>query len=553
MRPLRRRRASWPDAQELVQTNRTPLGARAALDGDVDGAIALGCQSWCQALGLSQGWIALVDEVTQSLSVAASVGISAPPEVAGGYPLLAAAVSTLALWKGEAMLAREPGEWATLANGPLIVAPLLGPEVQLGVIVGVPATAEVTPSHLALATEVASRIALGILAARKVADVVDVLGARIRELEAQVQAGQRHRRLADEASELLRRGSARLHAIIDRIPQGLVIVRAPDGVLALANPVATGILGLDRDGRATRPVLTAAGLPYPPEQSPLARALRGEICSGEEIQVEVGPGRRTALLVSAAPLLGTDGQVEEAVLVFQDITPLKEVDRLKSEIISLVSHELRTPLHHIKGFTSTLLTPELVLDEATRQDLLESIDAETVRLIHMVTDLLDLARLEAGAAERAEKTAVSPSVLLPGAIRRFQTVANSPEVVLRVAEDLPPVAVDRARIERVLINLLGNAVKFSQAGQSIDVEATPGESDLLVKVIDHGSGVRPDERERIFERFFRGAGARGGTGLGLNICKSIVEAHGGSIWVEDTPGGGATFAFTLPWATGEAA
>src|SRR5262249_11684310 len=119
-------------------------------------------------------------------------------------------------------------------------------------------------------------------------------------------------------------------------------------------------------------------------------------------------------------------------------------------------------------------------------------------------------------------------------------------VEVAVAADLAPVPVDRGRIERVLVNLLGNAAKFSRPGGPIDVSAADAGAELTVRVADHGRGIAPEDRERVFERFYRGPGVASGTGLGLSICRTIVEAHGGRIWVEETPGGGATLAFSLP-------
>lgn len=526
----------------------------AVLEGDPDLCLALGCRYWASALGLERAWVGLIDAAATRLVGAAAVGVADSAVRECQIELSSAPASRHAMAAGLAVAREEPAEWRCLSAGPVIVAPLVGGDGVLGVLAGewAGAAREVGGELLSLASVVAEQVTLGVLAARRVAADSESVGAvesRIRQLEGQLSTWQRGQRLAEEASRLLRHSASRLHAIIDHIPHGLLIVRAPDGVVVLANPAASALLGLDHPGAQSHRLLARDGSAYPDGWLPIRGALGGEVDPPEEVIAEAPDGRRRNLLASAAPLFDADGQVAEVVVVFQDVTRLKEVDRLKSEIISLVSHELRTPLHHIKGFTSTLLTPELTLDEATRQDLLESIEQETNRLILMVTDLLDLARIEAGAIDQGEKTWSEPIDLVRGALRRFESLARGRIVEVVVPADLRAVKVDHGRIERVLINLLGNAVKFSPKGGRIVISAEAADAGLILRVIDRGRGVEPEERERIFERFYRGAGApRGSVGLGLSICKTIVEAHGGRIWVEDTPGGGATLAFSLPWA-----
>lgn len=531
---------------------RSRMLLQAAQAGDVERCWELCLKSWAVELDLGRVWGARLAAGLLECRPAADDPHWDPLRIAPD-----AAPLTREVWStGIATVSEDPHEWDDLTDEAIIIAPIVGPDGPLGVLIGEWIGRDVTASQLSLATLAAEHVALSLTMAERAASdaqIVSLLGQRVEQLDALVSRDQRKKRMADEASDILRRSTHRLHAVIDQLPQALVIARAPDGQVTLANPVASQMLGAQPGQRLTVALRAPDGAPLPVDRLPLDRALRGEVCSPEEVVVTSG-GRPRHLLLTATPVPTNNKHVEEALLVAQDITPLKEIDRLKSEIISLVSHELRTPLHHIKGFSSTLLTPELVLDEATRQDLLQSIDEETNRLIHMVTDLLDLARLEAGAVERAEKQQVEPIALLEQAVERFRGLNRDSLVEIRVTTPLTTLAVDRDRIERVVINLLANAVKVQPENVPILITAedckSTGEvtkaSGLLVRVIDRGPGVPLDERERVFERFYRGRNAVGsGVGLGLSICKAIVEGHGGKIWVEETPGGGASFAFCL--------
>ena len=243
-----------------------------------------------------------------------------------------------------------------------------------------------------------------------------------------------------------------------------------------------------------------------------------------------------------------EGRIAGVIHVIHDLSEYKELERLKDEFLSLVSHELRTPLHHIKGFASTLLQPDVTWDPETQRDFLESINQEVDRLTDLVDKILHLSRLRSGTLPMQKQWWAVEDVL-QGALQHCRCLLQR-EIALDVPEQLPPAWMDGREVETVLRNLLENAAKFSPPERPIvlGVRHRPEEGLLHFWVQDQGPGIPPEEQERIFEHFYRGRGQRHspGTGLGLAICKRIVEAHGGRIWVESAPGKGACFHFVLP-------
>ncbi|MCC7371099.1 MAG: hypothetical protein IT306_21975 [Chloroflexi bacterium] len=218
------------------------------------------------------------------------------------------------------------------------------------------------------------------------------------------------------------------------------------------------------------------------------------------------------------------------------------------ELFSILSHELRAPLTTIKGSSRTLLRHFGVLEPAAARQMLADIDQEADRLHRLIDNLLQLARVGAGAsALKTEPTSLD--VLIRKVVADQTPRAGSRRLRVRVPADLPRAEVDPVRIEQVLRNLIDNAVKFSPDGGTIDVTATTQGTLLAIAVKDDGPGVPPEYHQRVFERFFRVEREHGtvaGAGLGLAICRRFVELHGGAIELDSRPGQGATFRFTLP-------
>jgi signal transduction histidine kinase len=228
---------------------------------------------------------------------------------------------------------------------------------------------------------------------------------------------------------------------------------------------------------------------------------------------------------------------------------LAELDRLKSDFVSMVSHELRTPLGLIKGYVGTLLRRDAPLDEATREEFLQVIDEETDRLTELVTNLLDMSRIEAGTL-RVDRQPTQLQRLLADCAERLRAREPARSLDVDVPEGLPTVLADERRIAQVVDNLLTNATRYSPEGTPIVLGAHAENGWVEVRVVDQGMGIPTDKQEQVFEKFFRvdSSDTRrfAGTGLGLAICRGIVQAHGGTIRVESEPGRGSRFAFNLP-------
>lgn len=229
-----------------------------------------------------------------------------------------------------------------------------------------------------------------------------------------------------------------------------------------------------------------------------------------------------------------------------------ETERLRSSLLSAVSHELRTPLSVITGAASTLLDGDHSLTPTLRRELLDSIVSEAGHLNRLVANLLDMTRLEAGAIQ-VHKQWQSIEEILGAAIRRLPQPLSRHPLTTDIPADLPFAPMDDLLIEQVLINLLENAAKNSPEGSPIEVSARSADGLLVVEVADRGPGFAQEDLERAFEKFYRGAGTSRtvGAGLGLTICRGIVELHGGQISAHNRSGGGAVLRFTLPLAAAE--
>jgi two-component system sensor histidine kinase KdpD len=226
-------------------------------------------------------------------------------------------------------------------------------------------------------------------------------------------------------------------------------------------------------------------------------------------------------------------------------------NELRLRFLAMISHELRTPLTSIKGFATTLLADDVTWDTETQRDFIRIIDTEADKLTDMIDQLLDLSRMEAGTL-RVEIRPTSPGDIIAAALQQLQTIAPQHHLNAEIPNDLPPVHADRQRIAQVLTNLVGNAAKYSPPGTAITVTAVRDGAGVRVSVADQGPGISPGDLPYMFEAFRRGSDRRTrqakGAGLGLAICKGIVEAHGGRIWMQAQEGPGTVVSFTLPVA-----
>jgi two-component system sensor histidine kinase KdpD len=221
-----------------------------------------------------------------------------------------------------------------------------------------------------------------------------------------------------------------------------------------------------------------------------------------------------------------------------------EAERVRNALLSAVSHDLRTPLTAITGAASAALDHDTRLDGTTRRELLESIRDEAERLNRLVNNLLDVTRLESGSLQLRREW-IPLEEVVGVALARLAGPLRDRKVTTRLPEDLPPVHVDGLLLGQVFINLLENAAKHTPAGQPVEIEAHREGDQVVVEVADRGPGLPGGDERRIFDKFY-GGGVTAGAGLGLTICRAIVEAHGGRIWAENRLGGGAVFRFSAP-------
>ena len=277
-----------------------------------------------------------------------------------------------------------------------------------------------------------------------------------------------------------------------------------------------------------------------------------ETLRAEELVLTVPDGRSIAVLVNVSPMRTEAGEVESVVVTLQDLAPLQELERLRAEFLAMVSHELRTPLTSVKGSVTSLLDPASGLNPSEMTQFLRIIDAQTDRMRRLISDLLDVARIETGELPVSPEPA-DLAVLAREASNAFRSGGGRHAVLLELEPELPWVMADRLRLVQVLGNLINNAARNSPESSPIRVSAVGEGIQVAVSVSDEGRGIPAESLPHLFRKFSRlGGDDQGGdTGLGLAICKGIVEAHGGRIRAESGgPGLGATFTFTIPAVEG---
>ena len=365
------------------------------------------------------------------------------------------------------------------------------------------------------------------------------------------------RRMRDE-----RRARADLETLVETSPVGVALFDAPSGRLVSLNRearrIVDGVREPDQSPDELLGVLSyrrADGRTYPAGELLLARALSsGETLRAEEITLEAPDGRRASVIVNATPIRTADGPVESVVVTLQDLAPLEELARMRTDFLGMVSHELRVPLSSIRGSATTLITAEHSLDPAAASQFYRIIDQQAGQMEALITDLLDAARIESGElAVRPEPVALE--ALVEAAAASFRTgggtTSGRHELEIQLPEGLARVLAERRRIVQVLVNLFTNAARHSPGAPTIRVSARQHDVEVQLTVADDGIGIEPERLQALFQhpaRTDRESGPRPlGPGLGLAIAKGIVEAHGGRIWAESEGAGkGAQFHFTLP-------
>jgi signal transduction histidine kinase len=350
---------------------------------------------------------------------------------------------------------------------------------------------------------------------------------------------------------------SQLRVILDNLPAGVLVMRRPDAWIELGNTTAIEtILGPGAQTDAI-PVVnrdftwqSADGLPLPRDQHPGMRALRGDVVQNRQLSLQVASGQSVPVLVQAAPLRDGAGRIEGAVVVFQDVSRLRAAEQIKDDFLSLISHEFRTPLTAIHGGAHLLSQQGDVLDDETKQELLDDIVSESTRLDRMLGNLLSVAEIMAGRF-RASTEPILIGPLVQSVIDEFRRRAPAFTFALDVPAGVPPAEGDPELLVQILRNLYENAVKYSPNASTIHTTARAHGRWVSIDVRDEGSGIAAEHVPHVFERFRRpGADPTvRGMGLGLYLSRLLIEAQDGRIHASSPgPGQGATFTVELPVA-----
>ncbi|CAN5261393.1 N/A [soil metagenome] len=335
---------------------------------------------------------------------------------------------------------------------------------------------------------------------------------------------------------------ARLAAVLNAMPEGVALIDA-NNVALFCNPAITEMLG------ATQGAVIGSDAIAPESRGEFDRALSvvrdTQRASTAEVRLTTAPPRDVLL-----SFLPHDGAI---IMTALDVTAGKKSEQLRTEFVANVSHELRTPLAAIRGYVETCLEPPGSGEAPPYDRFLPIVHQHALRLNELIEDLLTLSRIESkgmqfrfGPQHLSEVAAGVITTLLQDAEKKRIALINE------IPETLPEVTADLSALERILLNLMENAIKYSEDGGQVRIAAQPRGAMLCISVNDAGVGIAKEDQARVFERFYRVDKARsrkaGGTGLGLSIVKHLVQSHGGEVWVESEPGKGSTFYFTLPMA-----
>jgi PAS domain S-box-containing protein len=375
------------------------------------------------------------------------------------------------------------------------------------------------------------------------------MGENISERKRAEEAREAHARAAEAA-----RGETA--AILDATVEAIMLV-APDGTVRSANRRCAELFPLG--------AVPLAGRPFAEVRAELARVFDdpsavdtlGEAVADAEGRftrdlAQRRPERR-ALELFSAPVRDAAGAWLGRLFAFRDVTREREVERMKDEFLAMVSHDLRSPLTAIKGYVDLLLAGDVGELLPEQREFLAIVQHNTDRLAGLVTDLLDLARMEAAQiALRHTAMDIARVIREVAASFRPQVAGKRQRLVVRAPRGLPAVWGDTERVTQILTNLISNAHKYTPEGGRITVVAAAAREGIRLEVRDTGIGLSPEDQARLFTRFFRAKNRAtqeaGGTGLGLAITRALVEAHGGRIAVQSSPGQGSTFRLTLPTA-----
>lgn len=346
-------------------------------------------------------------------------------------------------------------------------------------------------------------------------------------------------------------------AIISSVGDGLIITDKEAKIL-LMNPAAAKMLGHDaksvvgRDLIDTVPAADKNGSIIEREKRPILTVLaNGQSFTNHTANYYIRSDKsKFPAAITTSPII-LNKEIIGSIIIFRDVTHEKEVDRMKTEFISLASHQLRTPLSAIRWFLEMLLNGDAGKLTEEQNKFLKNINDSTIRMITLVNDLLNISRIESG------RIIVEPKPTHIGRLIdevldevKLKYQSKNQKIIVSYHPDLPEINVDPNLIRAVYMNLLNNAIKYSPDGSEITIIISKKGSEIISQISDNGYGIPKKEEHRIFEKFFRGSNiikkTPEGTGLGLYLVKSIIESSNGKIWFETEEGRGTTFWFSIP-------
>jgi two-component system, OmpR family, phosphate regulon sensor histidine kinase PhoR len=341
--------------------------------------------------------------------------------------------------------------------------------------------------------------------------------------------------LVTETSQERSRLMAAINSSVDA-----VVATDRESTVTFANAAVQELLGRAPEEIVGRPFV------WTMPDAEVIEALRASREHGESSSYVIERPNRQFLRAIITPIVG--GGAWSSLVVFHDMTDVKRVEQVRRDFVANVSHELRTPLAAIKSVIETL-EGGAVADPLAARDFLQRADGEVDRLVQMVEELLELSRIESGELSMTHEP-VDLGAAVQSAVERLRPQAEKASVALSVeiAAGIPRVSGDRVSLERAIVNLINNAIKFTPDGGAVRVIAGPDGAGLKIEVSDNGSGIEPQDLPRVFERFYKADRARraGGTGLGLAVVKHTAESHGGRVEAESRLGEGSSFRIWLP-------
>jgi len=371
---------------------------------------------------------------------------------------------------------------------------------------------------------------------------VNLLTRMAGNLASVVASAKMYREIIEEKEEL--------EHVIESVYAGIVMVHT-NGRIMQMNSSARTMLGVDQNERLAGDYATII------KHESVQNILRRSLEESEELQEEISlpsPDNdedERIYQVQTAMVRSEDQSIIGVVAIFNDITEIRSIERMKTAFVSTVSHELRTPLTSIKGFISTLLQDtDGFYDKDTVHEFYTIIDQECDRLTRLISDLLNVSRIEAGRALDLNPQPLQLADLVEKVVAAQKSYTNKHQFAIDIESDLPTIVADMDKVDQILTNLTNNAIKYSPNGGTITVSARHSNGSIRVSVADQGMGIPKEHLDKVFDRFHRidnrDTRKVGGTGIGLYLVKHLVEAHGGKIWVESEVGKGSTFTFELP-------